>query len=273
MKRICKLIILLGFAVTGYRLSVTDHCLHAASAPLFRATAQRTGALVEQAEPVLVPQWNYQIREAFVSSPVTYRGIVYCGARDGSLWAWDAYSGTPLWDFPTSGWVDATPCVSSSTVYVASRDGHVYAVDRITGEQLWATPTGAENCSSPIVNDDKLYLVSGYPEKKVFVIDANDGTKLADYAISQFGFSSPAIKNNLLYFGTNDGKFHCIDLTGGQEKWSKPTQGGVFFARSWPSRNYREDTVRLDLRSAWATTYLPRGRKLCFALSYLSGSS
>ncbi|MBN1824065.1 MAG: PQQ-binding-like beta-propeller repeat protein [Endomicrobiales bacterium] len=224
-------------ACTAVFLLSATH-IHSASSPLFRVNATRTGQIVEEASPKLTPLWNFQLQGEFISSPVVYQGVVYCGGRDGSLHAWDAATGELLWDYSTDGWIDATPCVTSDAVYIPSRDGYFYAFNRLTGDILWRTHTGSTDCSSPVLYSGKLYFLSGSPVRKLYRIDAATGVLETAANVSQFGFSSPAVKDNLMFFGTNDGQFHCFDLSAGTILWSRPTSGGINYATFAVSDDY-----------------------------------
>ncbi len=226
----------------GYWLMSTGSCSYAASWPLFRGTPQRTGVLIEQARPPLVPQWNFQIQTGFVSSPVVYKGILYCGGRDNNIWALNAYTGAQVWHCPTGGWTDATPCVTSSTVYVPCKDQNIYAINRLTGNVIWQTNTGTTDCSSPVLYGGNLYFLSGYPGTKLYCINASNGNMVKAINISNFGFSSPSVSvsDNLMFFGTNDGLFQCVDLQSGTlaSGWAKPTQGNISFCSFAVDDNY-----------------------------------
>lgn len=243
MKKI-TLILLSLIVLTTYHLLLTTHCLYAASWPLFRASAQRSGALTERTEPNFTFPWNLQygpdfsssfhIMGGIVSSPVVYKDIVYFGGRDNSVWALDALTGAQVWQYSTDDWVDATPYVSADGVFVPCKDKYFYAFDRLTGALKWPPVyTGSMDCSSPVLYNEKLYFLSGNsgnPNNYLYVIDALSGQLLNSVPISQFGFSSPTIKNGLMFFGTNDGQFHCYDLSNYQVKWSTQTQGGIFYS-------------------------------------------
>jgi eukaryotic-like serine/threonine-protein kinase len=218
-----------SFFVYGLLSMVYGQPLFAASSPLFRANAQRTGEVMEQATPKLTGLWNYDVSGEIASSPVTYKDIVYCGDKNGSVWAWDVKTGNVVWQYNTGDSVDATPCVTSDAVYVPSKDNYFYAFDRLTGDIRWQTYTGSADCSSPVLYKNKLYFLSGHPEHKLYSVDSKTG-QLTGSDISQFGFSSPAIKGSLMFFGTNDGQFHCFDLDSGSIKWNKETDGTIFYS-------------------------------------------
>lgn len=204
--------------------------LSAVSWPLFRGSAERTGTIAEYVRPTLVPKWRFQVQGEIVSSPSIYKGTLYCGGRDMSLNALDAYTGEVLWNYSASGWIDASPCVSSSAVFVPSIDKSIYAFNRTTGDMLWQTGTGSQDASSPLIYQNRLYYLSGYPEKKMYGINIHTGNLEVAWPVSQFGFSSPAQKNGKLYFGTNDGKFSCLDIATGQSVWSVTTQGSIYYS-------------------------------------------
>ena len=61
------------------------------------------------------------------SYPVTANGIVYIGARDGQLHAFDTTSKTQTWVHQLGGFVEAAPAISDGILYAASGDGSIYA--------------------------------------------------------------------------------------------------------------------------------------------------
>lgn len=217
------------FTAAALLLSLSA-ALQAASWPLFRGSPQRAGKASEQAFPKLTAVWALHLQGEIISSPAVCKGIVYFGGRDLSVWAVDALTGDAVWQYSTGDWVDATPCVSTGTVYVPGRDKYFYAFDRIDGSMRWRTYTGSSDCSSPVLYGGKVYAVSGTPSRKLYCLDAASGLILHEYPLSQFGFSSPSVKGKLMFFGTNDGVFHCFDLEAGQMKWDLPTEGGIFYS-------------------------------------------
>ena len=61
------------------------------------------------------------------SYPVIANGVVYIGARDGQLHAFDASSKIQVWTYQLGDFVEATPAISDGILYAASGDGSVYA--------------------------------------------------------------------------------------------------------------------------------------------------
>ncbi|MCY3722102.1 MAG: PQQ-binding-like beta-propeller repeat protein [Candidatus Poribacteria bacterium] len=66
------------------------------------------------------------------SYPVTANGVVYIGARNGKLHAFDAVSKSETWTYQLGSFVDAAPAISDGILYAASGDGSVYAFTNAT---------------------------------------------------------------------------------------------------------------------------------------------
>jgi outer membrane protein assembly factor BamB len=190
--------------------------------PLFRADEARTGFTAEQAYPPLSPAWSFDVQGDVVGSPVVYDGIVYVGARSGSIYALNAYTGELIWDYSSDDWVDAAPAVSSGTVYAAGRDGRLYALNRLTGEMLWWAQLGAPSVSSPLVLNGRVYVGCGAPSKKVRAFDAATGALLWEKQAAQPVDSAPSTDGAGIYFPSNDGRVYAQDPVSGADLWASP---------------------------------------------------
>jgi outer membrane protein assembly factor BamB len=100
--------------------------------------------------------WRHAVIEP--SSPAISGGIVYVAARDGTLMALQASSGSRIWTFQANGALAAPTVVPGGAVYVGSTDGTVYAVDAITGTEKWRFVGGRAFLSSPTVVDGVAYV-------------------------------------------------------------------------------------------------------------------
>lgn len=92
--------------------------------------------------------WRDQIGGS-ESYPVTANGIIYIGARDGQLHAFDAASKTETWTYQLGGFVEAAPAISDGVLYATSGDGSVYAFTNATAD----TPTEDARQQGTVVHD------------------------------------------------------------------------------------------------------------------------
>src|SRR5205085_1260828 len=77
--------------------------------------------------------WSHKTGYTVYTSPAAANGIVYAGSGDGSLYAFDASTGSLDWSAATGGTIGSSPAVSGGIVYVGSEDWKVYAFDAATG--------------------------------------------------------------------------------------------------------------------------------------------
>jgi outer membrane protein assembly factor BamB len=206
--------------------------------PSFRKDAGHSADSGTLLQPPLKLKWEYPVSGKIIASPSVSQGRVYVGARDNTLYCLDAKTGGLLWKFVTKGWVDSSAAVVDNAVYVASRDGNLYCLGAEHGEMLWKYVTGGTDSASPLVAEGKVFCASGFPNTFVYALDAKTGKELWRRETQQMVYSSPALLENNLYIGSNDGYVYCLDKESGNVVWKYQTQGGIYMA-SPALRDYR----------------------------------
>ena len=175
-------------------------CGHAVCAPLWQGDAGKD-AILE-------------------SSPTVADGVVYVGAFDGRLYAFDAQGCggaspcQPLWKGRTGGSIESTPLVADGRVYVGSDDGRLHVFDAhgcgaATCRALWTGRLGDPVfSSSPAIVDGIVYMVS---QHALSAFDAAGcGASKCEplwQAVDkvQFFNGSPAIAGGHVYVGFDTG--------------------------------------------------------------------
>ena len=96
----------------------------------------------------------------FHASPAVAAGRVIAGSRDKKVYALDAASGKPLWEFLTEGMVDASPVVVGERVYVGclSDAGDFYVLDLKTGREIQRLELDSPVTGSVAVGPDCLLV-------------------------------------------------------------------------------------------------------------------
>jgi outer membrane protein assembly factor BamB len=88
------------------------------------------------------------------------------------------------------------------------KDGHLFAVldsgravcwVAATGQELWSEKVDREFYGSPVMVDSRVYVTSKGGVTSVFEATAEKFTLLAQNALGDESFSSPAICNNRIY--------------------------------------------------------------------------
>ncbi|MGW9209723.1 outer membrane protein assembly factor BamB family protein [Embleya sp. NPDC055664] len=137
--------------------------------------------------------------------------VVYVGVADGTVYAFDAATGTKTWTYATGSTVTSSPTVADSVVYVGTTDGTVHVVDSTDGTKKWVYPTGS-TATSPVVTDAKVYV--GTIDGTVYALDVVTAAKRWTYPTGSAS-SSFAIAHGMLYVGAHDGTLYALDAVTG----------------------------------------------------------
>src|SRR5215831_15596466 len=144
-----------------------------------RFQAEREAGLRVEDVPRLVVKWAFAFPDTAVlrSQPAVYRGRVFVGSQDGSVYSLDAETGCVYWITTvqaevrsgiTVAEVDAKP-----TLIFGDSSGYLYALDGATGKQLWKFSldehAAAKATSTPVFYQGRLYVGASSLEEALAV--------------------------------------------------------------------------------------------------------
>jgi len=141
-------------------------------------------------------RWSFALDGWGGSAPLFAQGNVYVGSFNqatfpptGTLWALNAFSGTPVWS--TSGfggfWFD-TPAYDGTNLYVGSVNGAFSGVDATTGTVLWQTfSSGVIFSSVGLANG---YVFGTSTDGGFYILDAATGAIVDAHFLSGAGSAS-----------------------------------------------------------------------------------
>jgi len=160
------------------------------------------------------------------SSPALFDGLVIFGCRDGTVYALRAATGEVEWKIRTENTVTSSPVVSDGVAYFGNLAGYLYAVDAYTGKEVWKHLV---DVSKEKVVEDESDINMGDKNKK---ISAENGTQKAEDAgpikyMYRGIYSSPAVAEGLIFFGSRDKYFFALNQKTGEIVWRfRSMQGG-----------------------------------------------
>lgn len=218
--------------------------------------------------PSLHTVWQWQLpalpagssgqRRGFRSSPVIDEGRLYIGGGDGRLYAFNANTGAPLWQYPpaaqppltsqfncnpSSYGIASSPAVTligntravifgapDQSVGTGLGEGRLFAINAVTGAEIWKSPVLAQ-----------LTGLSGGSTSQFH---------------QQIGYSSPLVFRNRVYIGVAD---HCDNpIQQGRVKAVDLATGALVGGFSFVGTNTRGGgvwtTASTDLDDVYVTT-------------------
>ncbi|PVX25492.1 MAG: hypothetical protein CW716_07890 [Candidatus Bathyarchaeum sp.] len=107
-----------------------DGATEASAAFAYNTVYVPTGNRVYALEPENgTIEWSRPLDgEHSVSSPAVADGKVYFGLDNSYVYAFDAFTGDPIWTYKTEGTVESSPAISDGLLFVGSNDGNLYAI-------------------------------------------------------------------------------------------------------------------------------------------------
>ena len=118
--------------------------------------------------PRLRPKWVFAFPDTAVlrSQPAVYRGRVFAGAQDGSVYALDAATGCVHWVTTVEAEVRSGITVAElggkPALFFGDSSGYIYALDGETGKQLWKLQPeehpASKATATPVFYRGRLYV-------------------------------------------------------------------------------------------------------------------
>jgi outer membrane protein assembly factor BamB len=210
---------------------------------MFRYDSAHTGTTTSIGPTQAVKLWTYEeghFDGSFIgSSAAIVEGVVYVGANEqsyetegGNIYAFDAYTGTKIWNYSTNRAVYSSPAVSGDMLFIGIGDS-VCAFNALTGLRIWNHPTRGVIISSPNVVNGVVYV--GSSDGNVYALNASTGNKIwnftskgpgepaAEKGITGAFASSPAVANEVVYIGSDDGNVYALNAVTGVKIWNYST--------------------------------------------------
>jgi len=154
------------------------------------------------------------------SSPVIANGIVYVGADDGTLYAFDTIKGSVLWTYPSGSRILSSPTVTNGVVYFGNDNGNLDALNAITGQLLWTITIPRDGIDgSPIVANGVVYIGSVFGN--IYAFSAAKGKLLWTTRMSHYISSVPVVSNGVVYISFKlNGTLAALNAKTGTLLWT-----------------------------------------------------
>ncbi|MBL7206188.1 MAG: PQQ-binding-like beta-propeller repeat protein [Candidatus Aenigmarchaeota archaeon] len=182
--------------------------------------------------------WSYTVVSSIITSPTVVDGIVYVPSQSNHwsvvtayFYAINATDGTQVWNYSieqASGAIyGSAPAVVNGIVYIGTKNDYEFlALNATDGTQVWNYSLGDYYVvkSSPAVAYDMVYFgsYSGIVDDPdyFYALNATDGTHVWNYSVGDSIWSSPAVRDGVVYVGCNNQKLYAFNATNGSLIWS-----------------------------------------------------
>jgi outer membrane protein assembly factor BamB len=160
-----------------------------------------------------------------IGAPTLEGDTLLVPSSDGRLYAREADTLDPLWQFPAAGqppligglW--SAPVVSEGRVFLTALDHNLYVLDLADGSLLWNDPPGLGGAvaDSPVLTDD--LVLAGTFGQQLRALDASGGSARWSFEADGWVWGAPAVAADTAFFGDLAGVLHAVRLESGTELW------------------------------------------------------
>lgn len=140
---------------------------------------QKDAGLTPADLPRLKLMWAFAFSDTSTmrSQPAVYRGRIFAGGQDGSVYALDAKTGCVYWATTVQSQVRSGIVIGEASgnpaIFFGDSAGFVYALDAASGKQLWKVRPDEHPASTvtatPVFHDGRLYVGSASREEALSV--------------------------------------------------------------------------------------------------------
>jgi eukaryotic-like serine/threonine-protein kinase len=191
-------------------------------------------------------KWRKSTDNLVISAPAVANGIVAVGCSDGVFYTFNAGNGQPRLQYDALAAINGSPAIRNGVAYFVDIGGTFTAMD-ISGKNwvwenklkqywnaaflygiaprppipsgfLWSVPLAfvPGTASSVALSGDFAYMGLGNSVISVNLVTKKMAWQLKTTAMVN---SSPAILDDVLYIGGNDGLLYAINKTTGEKLW------------------------------------------------------
>ena len=170
--------------------------------------------------------WKFETSKPIESTPYIGENTLYFGANNGKVYALNRNDGTKLWEKEIGGKVKSSPTAVNGTIYVGSTNGIIFALSSSDGSQIWNYTTGDEVVSSPAYGDGKVFIGSSDGTLYALTTNGTLSWKY-DLGNKVLSSASLDLWNNNLYIGSDNDNLTCLDIRNGAFKGAYKTGGDI----------------------------------------------
>ena len=159
--------------------------------------------------------WQKKTNGPIWATPVSdgANKIIFVTSMDHRLYAFEAITGTPLWNKDLGNAITGTPAIGEDGIlYVATFGSEMFAIDTTTQEIKWRVAIKGWGWAGPAVKGDILYF--GDYSGNFYAMRTADGSILWNMQPDGPILSTPLVTENAVYFTTEAGTLYAVDHSG-----------------------------------------------------------
>ncbi|MCH8981887.1 PQQ-like beta-propeller repeat protein, partial [candidate division KSB1 bacterium] len=194
---------------------------------LYGGDPSRANYRDETLAPPLEHIWTYKATSAPGKTLTVANGLIYFVTLDGRLDVVNIENGKRFGRLKTEGHFEATCAFYENDLVIASRYGNktLTAYNLEQGKHLWKINAG-DIASEPLVTSEGIFVSALYNHIDKYRLET--GERIWTFKSEGQHHSSPALSQNTLVVGCDNGNIYALNAEKGTLKWEVTTGASIF---------------------------------------------
>jgi outer membrane protein assembly factor BamB len=168
--------------------------------------------------------WSWNAGSAIESSPLVVDGVDYFGDAAGEMYALDLRTHRLRWRRDLGAKITSSAAIAGGRLFIGDYDGRLWALSPATGSTRWVGRVNGKIYGTPAVAGGRVFVPSvAYS----FTAFTTSGRFLWRVGTGAYVYSSPAVADGVVCFGSYNGYFYGVSVDTGRIRWRIATGGAI----------------------------------------------
>ena len=164
-------------------------------------------------------KFNKKLDGELKTAPTIVNDTIYIGSTNTKLYSINIDK-SKNWEFTSGDEILSTPAYVNESIIFGSCDGNLYCINDSDGSVLWKEDLNNKVLSSPTVDEYDNNVYVGSDEGNLTCLDIRDGKIKWSYHTGSEVRTTPALKDDLIAFGSNNGYLYVLNKFTGKEEFT-----------------------------------------------------
>jgi outer membrane protein assembly factor BamB len=169
-------------------------------------------------------RWRWFAGSAIEPSPLVVNGVDYFGDSGGEMSALDLRTHRLRWRRYLGAKITSSSAVAGGRLFVGDYAGRLWALSPATGSTRWVGRVNGKIYGTPAVAGGRVFVPSVAYSLTAF---STSGRYLWRIGTGAYVYSSPAVADGVVCFGSYAGTFYGVSAGSGRVLWRVATGGAI----------------------------------------------
>jgi outer membrane protein assembly factor BamB len=169
-------------------------------------------------------EWSWDAGSAIESSPVVVDGVDYFGDAGGEMYALDLRTHRLRWRRYLGAKITSSAAIAGGRLFIGDYNGRLWALSPASGATRWIGRVNGKIYGTPAVAGGRVFVPSVAYSFWAF---STSGRSLWHVSTGAYVYSSPAVADGVVCFGSYNGVFYGVSAGSGRVLWRIATGGAI----------------------------------------------